>query len=95
MKTNFMPKTRLSKWAAGMGVALAALTAISLLFAFAIGGDPAIIDASPLLSMLAATISIMFSLAGLLSFFLELLPSPKTKTGRFANLWQYRILSPL
>lgn len=69
MKIDFMPKSRSGKWAVGFGIALVALTALSLLFAAAIGGDPAVIANSPLLSILAAALSVMFTLAGPLSFF--------------------------
>ncbi|MFH1823026.1 MAG: hypothetical protein ABH830_04995 [Patescibacteria group bacterium] len=69
MKIDFIPKSRSGKWAVGLGIALVVLTAISVLFATAIGGDPAIIAASPLLSILANLLSIMFSLSGPLSFF--------------------------
>jgi len=68
MRLSFVPKTRIGKWAVGIGIALVAFTAISLIFAFAIGGNPAVIDGSPLLSVLANIISILFTLAGPLSF---------------------------
>ncbi len=64
-----MPKTRSGKWAVGFGIALAVVMAFEVIFAFAIGGDPAVIDRSPFLSMLAAALSIAFTLTGPLSFF--------------------------
>ena len=63
-----MPKTRSGKWAVRLGIALVALTALSLIFAAAIRGDSAVVADSPLLSILAGALSIMFSLAGPLSF---------------------------
>lgn len=45
------------------------LTALSLLFAFAIGGDPAAIARSPLLSILADALSAAFTISGAMSFF--------------------------
>lgn len=72
MKINFIPKTLSGKWAVGFAVALVILTALSLIFAATIGGDPAIIERSPLLTALANVLSIMFSLAGPLSFFVGL-----------------------
>jgi len=68
MKIDFIPKTRLGKWSVGIGIALVIFTAISLIFAFAIGGDPTVIEGSPLLSMLSIVLSVMFSFAGPLSF---------------------------
>jgi hypothetical protein len=68
MKIDLKQKTRSGKWAVGFGMALVVLTVLSLLFAAAIGGDPAVIAASPLLSVLAPILSIMFTLAGPLSF---------------------------
>jgi len=70
MKINFMPKTRSGKWAVGFAIASAVLTALSLLFAFVIGGDSAVIADNFLLTILANTLSIMFSFAGPLSFFI-------------------------
>jgi len=68
MQIDFMPKTRLGKWSVGFGIALVVLTALSVLFAFIIGGDPAVIAGNPLLSILANILSVMFTLAGPLSF---------------------------
>jgi len=70
MKINFMPKTRSGKWVVGFGVAMVVLLAISLIFAMAIGGNSAIVASNSLLSILAATLSVMFTLAGPLSFFI-------------------------
>ena len=64
-----MPKTRSGKWAVRLGIASVVLTALSLLFATAIGGDSAVIADSLLLTILAGALSVMFSLAGPLSFF--------------------------
>lgn len=68
--SKFIEKSTTSsgKWAVGFGMTLVILTALSLLFAAIIGGDSVIIENSPLLSVLATTLSIMFSLAGPLSF---------------------------
>jgi len=62
-----MPRTKSGKWSVGLGVALVVLLALSLLLAAAIGGDPAIIAANPLLSILSVTLSVMVTLAGPLS----------------------------
>jgi len=69
MKIVFMPKTRIGRWAVGIGIVLVVFTAISLIFAFTIGGDSTIIEGSPLLSVFANILSILFTLAGPLSFF--------------------------
>jgi hypothetical protein len=69
MKMDFVPKSRSGKWAVGLGFALVIFTELSLIFAAAIGGDSAVIEASLFLSILANVLSIMFSLAGPLSFF--------------------------
>ena len=74
-----MPKTSLGKWAVGFGVALVLLTTISLIFAAFIGGDPALVANSPLLSVLANILSIMFSLTGPLSFLLGIITVIKYK----------------
>ena len=65
-----MPKTRSGKWVVGFGVAMVVLLAISLIFAMAIGGNSTIVASNSLLSILAATLSVMFTLAGPLSFFI-------------------------
>jgi hypothetical protein len=69
MKINFIPKTRSGKWAVGFGVALVVLTALSLICAMAIGGNSDVIAGSRLLTILAGALSVMFTLAGPLSFF--------------------------
>jgi hypothetical protein len=74
-----MPKTRLGKWAVGLGIALVVLTAISLLFAAAIGGDPAVIAGNPLLSILSIILSVMFTLTGPLSFIVGIFTIVKHK----------------
>ncbi len=63
-----MPKTRLGKWAVGLGIALVVLTALSLLGAVAVRVNPTIVG-NPLFPILSTTLSVMFSLAGPLSFF--------------------------
>ncbi|MFA4936980.1 MAG: hypothetical protein WC575_01630 [Patescibacteria group bacterium] len=68
MKINFIPKSRSGKWAIGFGIALVMLTVFSLIFAAAIGGDSTVIADSSLLSILVAVLSVMFTLAGPLSF---------------------------
>lgn len=65
----FAPKSCSGKLAVGFGAALAASTALSLIFAFLIKGDAAVIESSPLLTLLANTLSIIFSLSAPLSFF--------------------------
>ncbi len=65
-----MPKTRAGKWSVGLGIAFVALMALSLLVAVAIGGiggDAAVVAASPLLSILNVTLNLALNLAGLLS----------------------------
>jgi hypothetical protein len=79
MRLNFMPKTRPGKWSVGIGIALVVLTALSVLFAVAIGGDPAVIAGNPFLSMLANILSVMFTLAGPLSFFVGIFAIVKYK----------------
>jgi len=74
-----MPKTRLAKWAVGLGSALVVLTALSLLFAAAIGGDPDVIAGNPLLSVLSVALSVAFSLAGPLSFLVGIFAIVKHK----------------
>lgn len=74
-----MPKTRVGKWSVGLGIALVMLMALELLFAVAIRGDSTVIAGNPLLSILSVTLSIMSSLAGLLSFFLGIFTIIKHK----------------
>lgn len=68
IKIDFKPKTISGKWAVRLGLALVILTALSLIFASAIGGDSAVIEASPMLTVLAGILSILFTLVGPLSF---------------------------
>lgn len=70
MKKNFIPKTLSGKWAVGLGIALVVFAALSIIFAIAIGGDSAVVADSPFLTVLANVLSIMFTLAGPLSFFI-------------------------
>jgi hypothetical protein len=79
MIISFMPKTRSGKLAVGLGIALVILTALSLIFASAIGGDPVVVAGSLLLSTFANTLSIMFTLAGPLSFFAGIYTAIKYK----------------
>lgn len=67
MKIDFMPQSRSGKWSVGFGIALVILMALSLIFAVAIGGDPAVIAVSPLLSILNVALNLTLNLAGLLS----------------------------
>lgn len=68
MKLSLVPKTKIGKYAVGLGFALTVFTTISLIFAFAIGGESTVIDGSFFLLVLANMLSILFSLAGPLSF---------------------------
>jgi hypothetical protein len=79
MKINFSPKTYSGKLAVWIGIALVILTLLSLIFAIAIGGDPAVIANSTLLTILANALSIMFTLAGPLSFFVGIYTGVKHK----------------
>ncbi len=74
-----IPKTRLGKWSVGFGIALVVLTALSVLFAVAIGGNPTVIAGNTLLSILSITLSVMVSLVGPLSFFLGIFTIVKHK----------------
>ena len=79
MKIDFMPQSRLGKWSVGFGIALVVSMALSLIFAAAIGGDPTVIAGNPLLSILSATLSVMFTLAGPLSFLVGIFTIVKHK----------------
>lgn len=70
MKIDFRPKTYSGRWSVRFGIALVMLTALEVVFAVAIGGNPAVIAGSHLLSIIATILSIMFTLAGPLSFFI-------------------------
>ncbi len=74
-----MPRSRSGRWAVGFGAALVVLTALSLIFAAAIGGDAAVIADSPSLTVLAFALSAMFTLAGPLSFFVGIFSIIKHK----------------
>lgn len=63
-----MQKSRSGKWAVRFGIALVIATALSFIFAAAIGGEAAVVENSSLLSILAAALSIIFTLSGPLSF---------------------------
>ncbi|MFH1200956.1 MAG: hypothetical protein V1484_01345 [bacterium] len=79
MKINFMPQSRSGKWAARFGVVLVASMALSLIFAIAIGGDPAVITASPLLSILNVALNLILNLTGLLSLIVGIYTTIKHK----------------
>jgi len=79
MKKSFMPKSLLGKCAVGLGLVLVATMVLELLFAAAIGGDPAVIDANPLLSILAAILSVTFTLSAPLSFLVGMITIIKNK----------------
>jgi hypothetical protein len=68
MKMNFRPKSRSGRWAVGIGYTLVAVTLIEVVFASVIGGDSAVIERSPALTVLADALSVIFTLAGPLSF---------------------------
>jgi len=87
MKIDFKPKSLSARWAVGFGIALVMLTALPVIFAFAIGGDPAVIENNSLLKVLAAALSIMFTLAGPLSFFTGIYSIIKHK--------EYSVVKPL
>ena len=70
MKIDFMPQSHLGKWAVGFGIALVISMALSLVFATAIGGDPAVIAGNTLLSILNVALNLTLNLAGLLSLVL-------------------------
>jgi len=79
MKIEFIPKTCLGKWAVGLGAASVVLTMLSVLFAIAIKGDPAVIADNFSLSILATTLSVMFTLAGPMSFIIGIIAIVKHK----------------
>ena len=79
MQINLMPKTLSGKWSVGFAIVLVVVIIIEFIFAVAIGGDPAVIASSPLLSILANALSIMFTLAGPLSLFLGIYTIVKHK----------------
>ncbi len=79
MKIDFMPQSRSGKWSVEFGIALVILMALSLIFAIAIGGDPAVIVANPLLSILNVALSLALNLAGLLSFIVGIYTIAKHK----------------
>ncbi len=69
----------MGKWSVGLGIAFVVLMALSLLVAVAIGGDAAVIAASPLLSILNVMLNLALNLAGLLSLFLGIFTIIKHK----------------
>jgi len=74
-----MPKTLLGKWAVGFGIALVALIALELIFAITVGGNPAVIEDSPILTILANTLSVASTLVGPLSFLVGIVAVIKHK----------------
>lgn len=62
MRLSFIPKSRSGKWAVGLGIASVVLTALSVFFAFTIGGNHDIIADNLLLTILSAALSIIWSL---------------------------------
>lgn len=62
-----MPQSSSGKWAVVFGITLVVSMALSLIFAFAIGGDPEVIAGSQLLLILAGALNIVLNLSGLLS----------------------------
>jgi len=74
-----MPEIRSGKWAVGLGIALVVLTALSLLIAVIIKGDPTVISGNPLLLIFSNVLSVMFSLVGSLSFFVGIFTIVKHK----------------
>ncbi|MCL5435820.1 MAG: hypothetical protein M1275_01960 [Patescibacteria group bacterium] len=66
----FVPKSFSGKLALGFGIALAASISLSLVFAFFINGDAAVIEKNPTLTFLAYALSFIFSLSAPLSFFI-------------------------
>lgn len=68
MKVNLIPGNRLGKWAVGSGVVLVIILVLELIFALAIKGNSAVIEANPLLTILANILSVAFTIAGPLSF---------------------------
>jgi hypothetical protein len=70
MKLNFIVKSRSGKWTIRFGVVLVIATVLSVIFAFAIGGNADVITSSFLLSIFANVLSVIFTLSGPLSFFL-------------------------
>lgn len=65
-------KTVSGKISVGLAMALVASIALSVVFAFAIGGDPAAVGASPALAVLAGILSVTFTLSAPLSLLVGL-----------------------
>ncbi|MDD4286845.1 MAG: hypothetical protein PHO20_04530 [Candidatus Peribacteraceae bacterium] len=87
MKMNFFPKSLLGKCAVGLGIVLVATIALELLFAAAIGGDPAVIEANPLLSILATALAVTFSLAAPLSSLFGIITIIKNREWSVCKPW--------
>lgn len=82
---NFMPQSRSGKWAVGLGIALVVLMALSLVFAFAIKGDAAVVEENLFLPILALTLNLTLNFAGLLSFIVGIYTIIKHKEW---SLWK-------
>jgi len=79
MSLCFIPKTRLEKWAVGFGVVLVSLMVLELVFAIVIGGDPAVIENSAVLTIFAYALSVGVSVFGPLSFIIGIISFFKHK----------------
>ena len=79
MRLDIVPKSRLGKWAVRFGIVLVVLMALQLVFAIAIGGNPAVIENSPLLTILAGILSVALNFAGPLSFIIGIVAIFKHK----------------
>jgi hypothetical protein len=74
-----MPDSTAGKWSVGFGVAAVVVTALSVLLAVAIKGDPAVIENSLFLTILSALLSITLTLAAPLSLLVGIFAVARTK----------------
>jgi len=78
-----MPNATTGRWSVGFGIAFVALMALSLFFAFIIGGDAthiaAVIAANAFLTILNTALNLTLNLAGLLSLLLGIFTIIKYK----------------
>ena len=74
-----MPNTKIGKWSVGFGVAFVVLMALSLLVAFIIGGEPAVIEGSTGVSILVLILNAALNFSGLLSLVLGIYTIVKYK----------------